>query len=51
MVDCTAAEEVSEMYLEWFKMGVHVVTPNKKVKDLHARRHTNLIFPKFLVSN
>jgi len=30
-IDCTAAEQVSEMYLPWLEMGCHVVTPNKKV--------------------
>lgn len=31
MVDCTAAEAVSEMYLPWLEAGCNVVTPNKKV--------------------
>lgn len=31
MVDCTAAEAVSEAYLPWLEKGCHVATPNKKV--------------------
>ncbi len=30
IVDCSASEMIADMYLDWFKEGVHVVTPNKK---------------------
>ncbi|UCG71482.1 MAG: bifunctional aspartate kinase/homoserine dehydrogenase I [Chromatiales bacterium] len=49
MVDCSASDEVAGRYLDWFRQGVHVVTPNKKAAsgslaayaELHAvrRRH------------
>ncbi|EKX41573.1 hypothetical protein GUITHDRAFT_95930 [Guillardia theta CCMP2712] len=29
--DTTSSEPVSDMYESWLKMGVHVITPNKKV--------------------
>ena len=31
-IDCTAAEDVANMYEGWLKSGYHVITPNKKVK-------------------
>jgi len=30
IVDCSASEMIANMYLDWFKEGIHVVTPNKK---------------------
>lgn len=49
MVDCSASDDVAGRYLDWFRQGVHVVTPNKKAAsgslavydELHAvrRRH------------
>ncbi len=30
MVDCSASEQVASRYLDWFRSGIHVVTPNKK---------------------
>ncbi|MGI9309641.1 MAG: bifunctional aspartate kinase/homoserine dehydrogenase I [Gammaproteobacteria bacterium] len=33
MVDCTASDEVAGRYLDWFKAGLHVVTPNKKAQS------------------
>jgi len=30
IVDCSASGAVADMYLNWFRAGVHVVTPNKK---------------------
>lgn len=30
MVDCSASQEVANRYLDWFRAGIHVVTPNKK---------------------
>lgn len=39
IVDCTASEAVSEMYLPWLKMGCHVCTPNKKVGSGPLQRY------------
>jgi len=33
MIDCTASEAVARRYPDWFKSGVHVVTPNKKANS------------------
>lgn len=30
IVDCSASQEVANRYVEWFREGLHVVTPNKK---------------------
>jgi len=30
MLDCSASEGVAGRYAEWFRRGIHVVTPNKK---------------------
>ena len=30
IVDCSASGAVADLYLDWFKEGIHVVTPNKK---------------------
>lgn len=46
MVDCSASGEVAARYGDWFRQGVHVVTPNKKAAsgdlayydELHAAR-------------
>jgi len=29
MIDCTASNEVADMYPEWLKNGIHVISPNK----------------------
>lgn len=53
MVDCSASSEVAGRYLDWFRQGLHVVTPNKKAAsgklayydELHiARRQHNARF-------
>jgi len=33
IVDCTASEDVSGRYVEWFDAGMHVVTANKKAQS------------------
>lgn len=30
ILDCSASETVAGRYLDWFRQGIHVVTPNKK---------------------
>ena len=30
MIDCSASSEIADMYLDWFRDGIHVITPNKK---------------------
>jgi aspartokinase/homoserine dehydrogenase 1 len=43
MVDCTASDEVSGRYADWFDAGIHVVTANKKAQsgpmDYYAKVH------------
>jgi len=33
IVDCSASGEIADRYLDWFKQGIHVVTPNKKANS------------------
>ncbi|KAL2622517.1 hypothetical protein R1flu_002722 [Riccia fluitans] len=33
IVDCTASADIAEHYLEWLKMGIHIITPNKKANS------------------
>ncbi len=33
MIDCTASDEVSGRYADWFEQGMHVVTANKKAQS------------------
>lgn len=30
VIDCTVSEEFARRYADWFEMGLHVITPNKK---------------------
>ncbi len=30
VVDCSASQDVAERYVDWFRSGIHLVTPNKK---------------------
>jgi aspartokinase/homoserine dehydrogenase 1 len=30
VLDCSASADVAQRYLDWFRRGIHVVTPNKK---------------------
>jgi bifunctional aspartokinase / homoserine dehydrogenase 1 len=32
-IDCTASDAVARHYPDWFKRGIHVVTPNKKANS------------------
>ena len=49
IVDCSASEVVADKYLDWFRDGIHVVTPNKKAHSgsmavydqLHAERRAH----------
>jgi aspartokinase/homoserine dehydrogenase 1 len=46
IIDCSASEDIAHRYLDWFGLGIHVVTPNKKAQsgpldfytELHATR-------------
>jgi len=53
IVDCTASNEVSDRYADWFTQGMHVVTANKKAQSgsldyydelLRTRRSNNTHF-------
>ena len=49
IVDCTASETISESYADFFRAGIHVVTPNKRAQSapheayerLHELRRSN----------
>jgi aspartokinase/homoserine dehydrogenase 1 len=30
VLDCSASQDVADRYVDWFRRGIHVVTPNKK---------------------
>jgi bifunctional aspartokinase / homoserine dehydrogenase 1 len=30
LVDCSASQAVADRYIDWFRAGIHVITPNKK---------------------
>ncbi|NND35870.1 MAG: bifunctional aspartate kinase/homoserine dehydrogenase I [Gammaproteobacteria bacterium] len=46
IVDCSASDDIASLYVDWFRDGIHVVTPNKKAHSgaleyydqLHAER-------------
>ncbi len=53
IIDCTASDEVSNRYADWFNQGIHVVTANKKAQSgplsyydelLTSRRSTHTHF-------
>merc|ERR1719491_522829 len=29
LIDCTASDSVADRYTDWFKQGIHVISPNK----------------------
>jgi len=33
IIDCTASAKVAEMYYQWVKKGIHMITPNKKANS------------------
>jgi len=33
VIDCTASADVAELYCDWLRRGIHVVTPNKKANS------------------
>ena len=33
IIDCTASARVAELYYEWVKKGIHIITPNKKANS------------------
>lgn len=33
IIDCTASAKVAEMYFQWVKKGIHMITPNKKANS------------------
>jgi aspartokinase/homoserine dehydrogenase 1 len=33
IIDCTSSSEISQKYNEWLKMGINVITPNKKANS------------------
>ena len=54
IIDCTAEDEVADMYLGWLKRGIHVITPNKRAGSgaediyLRLRRHARESRAQFL---
>jgi len=49
VIDCSASSAIADRYLDWFRDGIHVVTPNKKAHSgaleyydrLHAERRAH----------
>lgn len=33
LIDCTSNQMIADQYLDWFKSGLHLVTPNKKANS------------------
>ena len=33
IIDCTASAKVADMYYQWLKQGIHIVTPNKRANS------------------
>lgn len=33
IIDCSASDKVASFYEEWMRMGIHVITPNKKANS------------------
>ncbi|KAG0616791.1 hypothetical protein M758_5G142100 [Ceratodon purpureus] len=33
IIDCTASARVAEVYYDWVKKGIHIITPNKKANS------------------
>lgn len=55
IADCSASQEVANRYLDWFRAGIHVVTPNKKahsgplaqydaLREECRRHHTHFLY-------
>lgn len=33
IIDCTASAKIADMYYQWLKQGIHIVTPNKRANS------------------
>lgn len=42
IIDCTASEQVADLYAGWLERGIHIVTPNKKAFSGSLRKHAEL---------
>lgn len=39
LIDCTASDEVADMYEGWLRRGIHVISPNKKLGAGDLKRY------------
>jgi aspartokinase/homoserine dehydrogenase 1 len=42
LIDCTASEQIGRRYLDWFRRGIHIVTPNKKANSAELSYYRDL---------
>jgi aspartokinase/homoserine dehydrogenase 1 len=42
VIDCTASTDIAQLYPQWLKMGLHVITPNKKANTLSIQFYQEL---------
>ncbi|OLS22548.1 MAG: Bifunctional aspartokinase/homoserine dehydrogenase 1 [Candidatus Heimdallarchaeota archaeon LC_2] len=42
IIDCTSSESIANMYDQWLKRGIHVITPNKKANSSKFEQYSNL---------
>ncbi|MBM4197651.1 MAG: bifunctional aspartate kinase/homoserine dehydrogenase I [Gammaproteobacteria bacterium] len=43
IIDCTASQPVADRYADWFRAGIHVVTPNKKAHSGSLESYDRLL--------
>eukprot|EP00928_Gymnodinium_smaydae_P037675 TRINITY_DN26112_c0_g3_i1.p1 TRINITY_DN26112_c0_g3~~TRINITY_DN26112_c0_g3_i1.p1 ORF type:complete len:939 (-),score=120.57 TRINITY_DN26112_c0_g3_i1:102-2918(-) len=43
MIDCTASDEIADMYPQWLNQGIHVITPNKRAGAGPLKRYHECI--------
>jgi len=43
IIDCSASGDVADHYVEWFREGLHVVTPNKKAHSGSLAKYDQLL--------
>lgn len=42
IIDCTSSQYISNMYEQWLKQGIHVITPNKKANSSNYKYYESL---------
>lgn len=51
IIDCTASAKIADMYYQWLKQGIHIVTPNKRANSGPFDQVTFLLKYIFLLHN